>query len=270
MRPGQRALAGAAVLLAVLLFGLPLVTVFSEALRAGLAAVPEALADSDAQAAIWLTVRVALVSVFVNGIFGLLAAWCITKHDFPGRALLTTLIELPLSVSPVISGLVWILLLGSHGWFGPGLDAAGVQIVFATPGIMLATLFVTFPFVVRPLLPLMQEQGRQREEAAMLLGAGWWQIFRRVTVPEVKWALLSGVLLCNARAMGEFGAVSVVSGHIPGLTETMPLQVEALYNDYQSAAAFTMAALLACLALFTLAAKAVLEWTSVRRIRAPV
>ena len=179
-----------------------------------------------------------------------------------------TLIELPLSVSPVISGLTWVLLLGSHGWLGPTLQAMGIQVVFATPGIVLATLFVTFPFVVRPLLPLMQEQGRQQEEAATLLGGGLWQIFWRVTLPDIKWGLLSGVLLCNARAMGEFGAVSVVSGHIPGMTETMPLQVEALYNDYQAPAAFTMAALLACLSLVTLGAKAGLEWFTGRDDRA--
>ena len=252
----------------ILLFGLPLAAVFTEALRNGLAAIPSALTDPDASAAVALTVEVAAISVTVNTVFGLTAAWCITKHDFRGRALLVTLIELPLSVSPVISGLTWVLLLGSHGWFGPALQAMGIQIVFATPGIVLATLFVTFPFVVRPLLPLMQEQGRQQEEAATLLGAGLWQTFWRITLPDIKWALLSGVLLCNARAMGEFGAVSVVSGHIPGVTETMPLQVEALYNGYQAPAAFTMAALLACLALVTLGAKAALEWFTGRRSRA--
>ncbi len=240
---------------------------FPEALRDGAAAIPGVLADPDASAAIVLTLQVAAISVAVNTLFGLAAAWCITKHDFRGRGLLVTLIELPLSVSPVVSGLTWVLLLGSHGWFGPALDAMGIQVVFATPGIVLATLFVTFPFVVRPLLPLMQEQGRQQEEAATLLGAGLWHTFWRVTLPDISWALLSGVLLCNARAMGEFGAVSVVSGHIPGVTETMPLQVETLYNGYQAQAAFTMAALLASLALVTLGAKAALEWSTGRRGR---
>ncbi len=268
MTRAQVCLIGAAIVVTILLFGLPLAAVFTEALRNGLAAIPSALTDPDASAAVALTVEVAAISVTVNTLFGLTAAWCITKHDFRGRALLVTLIELPLSVSPVISGLTWVLLLGSHGWFGPALQAMGIQIVFATPGIVLATLFVTFPFVVRPLLPLMQEQGRQQEEAATLLGAGLWQTFWRITLPDIKWALLSGVLLCNARAMGEFGAVSVVSGHIPGVTETMPLQVEALYNGYQAPAAFTMAALLACLALVTLGAKAALEWFTGRRSRA--
>ena len=268
MTKGHALLIAASAGVAALLFGLPLASVFAEALHNGLAAIPDVLTDPDASAAIALTVEVAAISVAVNTLFGLAAAWCITKHDFRGRAMLVMLIELPLSVSPVISGLTWILLLGSHGWFGPALQAMGVQVVFATPGIVLATLFVTFPFVVRPLLPLMQEQGRQQEEAAVLLGAGLWQIFWRVTLPDIKWALLSGVLLCNARAMGEFGAVSVVSGHIPGVTETMPLQVEALYNDYQAPAAFTMAALLACLAVVTLAAKALLEWMTGRPSRA--
>ena len=202
----QALLIVAAVVLTTLLFGLPLAAVFTEALRNGLAAIPGVLADPDAAAAIALTVEVAAISVAVNTLFGVAAAWCITKHDFRFRALLVTLIELPLSVSPVISGLTWVLLLGSHGWFGPALQAMHIQVVFATPGIVLATLFVTFPFVVRPLLPLMQEQGRQQEEAATLLGAGLWHIFWRVTLPDIKWALLSGVLLCNARAMGEFGA----------------------------------------------------------------
>ena len=268
MTGAQAWLVGAAVALTLLLFGLPLAVVFTEALSNGLGAIPGVLADPDASAAVALTVEVAAISVAVNTIFGLAAAWCVTKHDFRGRALLVALIELPLSVSPVISGLTWVLLLGSHGWFGPLLQAMGLQVIFATPGIVLATLFVTFPFVVRPLLPLMQEQGRQQEEAATLLGAGLWQTFWRVTLPDVKWALLSGVLLCNARAMGEFGAVSVVSGHIPGVTETMPLQVEALYNGYQAPAAFTMAALLACLALVTLGAKAALEWFTQRPGRA--
>ena len=266
----MRALAVAAALgIVALLFVLPLAAVFVEALRHGATAALASLADPDALSAIRLTAVVGLVSVCVNTVFGVAAAWCLTKHDFRGRWLLVTLIELPLSVSPVISGLVWILVFGSQGWLGGFLRAWGLQVVFATPGIVLATLFVTFPFVVRPLLPLMQEQGRQQEEAAVLLGAGLWQTFRHVTLPNIRWGLLSGVLLCNARAMGEFGAVSVVSGHIPGLTETMPLRIESLYNDYQGPAAFAMSVLLAGLALLTLAAKAALEWRIGRRSTLP-
>ena len=267
-RPGRvaRVLAGAAAFVVVaVLFVLPLAVVFVEALRHGATAALASLVDPDALSAIRLTVVVGLVSVCVNTTLGVAAAWCLTKHDFPGRWLLVILIELPLSMSPVISGLVWILVFGTQGRLGAALRNAGLPVVFATPGIVLATLFVTFPFVVRPLLPLMQEQGRQQEEAAVLLGAGLWQTFRHVTLPNIRWALLSGVLLCNARAMGEFGAVSVVSGHIPGLTETMPLRIESLYNDYQGPAAFAMAALLAVLALLTLAAKSVLEWRTGRR-----
>ncbi len=255
----------AALVVVVALFVLPLLAVFAEALRGGVGALVAALSDPDALAAIRLTAEVAAISVTVNTVFGVAAAWCLGKHDFRGRRLLVLLIELPLSVSPVISGLVWILVFGSQGWLGPWLGRMGVQVVFALPGIVLATLFVTFPFVVRPLLPLMAEQGREAEEAAALLGGGLWQVFRHVTLPDIRWALLSGVLLCNARAMGEFGAVSVVSGHVPGLTETMPLRIEALYNDYQGAAAFAMAGLLASLALLTLAAKALLEWRTGRR-----
>jgi sulfate transport system permease protein len=249
----------AAILVAVVMLVMPLVVVFTEALSAGPGRVAEALADPDAHAAIWLTVEVAAISVTLNTIFGVAAAWCITKHDFPLRNLLVTLIELPLSVSPVVSGLVWMLVFGAQGWLGPWLRSHGIGIVFALPGIVLATVFVTFPFVVRPLLPLMQAQGREQEEAAALLGAGLWRTLWHVTMPEIRAGLLSGVLLCNARAMGEFGAVAVVSGHIPGVTETMPLRVEALYNDFQAGAAFAMAALLASLALVTLAAKAALE-----------
>ena len=268
-RAGRLLAASAALAIVGVLFVLPLAVVFVEALRSGAAAGLASLADPDALSAIRLTAVVGLASVCVNTAFGVAAAWCLTKHDFRGRWLLVTLIELPLSVSPVIAGLVWVLVFGSQGWLGAALRAQGVQVVFATPGIVLATVFVTFPFVVRPLLPLMQEQGRQQEEAAVLLGAGLWQTFRHVTLPNIRWALVSGVLLCNARAMGEFGAVSVVSGHIPGLTETMPLRIESLYNGYQGPAAFAMAALLACLALLTLAVKAALEWRTGRRSTLP-
>jgi sulfate/thiosulfate transport system permease protein len=252
-------LIAAAVLLLGLFLVLPLAAVFTEALRRGWDPVWEALADPDAQAAIRMTLLVAAISVPVNTLGGLAAAWCIAKFRFPGRALLLALIELPFSVSPVISGLVWVLLFGAHGWFGPWLQAHDVQIVFAVPGLVLATVFVTFPFVARTLIPLMEEQGRAAEEAAATLGASGWQTFRRVTLPEIRWALLSGVLLCNARAMGEFGAVSVVSGRIRGETNTMPLHIEILYNEYQFVGAFSVAALLALLALVTLAAKTLLE-----------
>lgn len=263
MRPGSpwpgRMLLVLALLVAGVLLLLPLAAVFTEALRRGWAPALTAIAEPDAQAAIRLTLLVAAISVPVNTVGGVAAAWCIAKFRFPGRGLLLSLIELPFSVSPVISGLVWVLLFGAQGWFGPWLQAHDVQIVFALPGLVLATVFVTFPFVARTLIPLMQEQGRGAEEAAATLGASGWQIFRRVTLPDIRWALLSGVLLCNARAMGEFGAVSVVSGHIRGETNTMPLHVEILYNEYQFVAAFAVAALLALLALVTLGAKAALE-----------
>ncbi|WP_159999411.1 sulfate ABC transporter permease subunit CysW [Roseomonas sp. 18066] len=252
-------LCGLALLLLALFLLLPLAAVFTEALRRGWGPVWQALSDPDAIAAIELTLLVAAIAVPVNTIGGVAGAWCIAKFDFPGRALLLALIELPFSVSPVISGLVWVLLFGAHGWFGPWLQAHDLQIVFALPGLVLATLFVTFPFVARTLIPLMQEQGRSAEEAAATLGASGWQTFFRVTLPEIRWALLSGVLLCNARAMGEFGAVSVVSGHVRGETNTMPLHIEILYNEYQFVGAFAVAALLALLALVTLAAKALLE-----------
>ncbi|MBO1076039.1 sulfate ABC transporter permease subunit CysW [Roseomonas marmotae] len=251
------------IALAVLLLGvfllLPLAAVFTEALRRGWVPVWQTLSDPDAIASIRLTLLVAAIAVPVNTLGGLAAAWCIAKFRFPGRALLLALIELPFSVSPVISGLVWVLLFGAHGWLGPWLQAHDIQIVFAVPGLVLATIFVTFPFVARTLIPLMQEQGRASEEAAATLGASGWQTFRRVTLPEIRWGLLSGVLLCNARAMGEFGAVSVVSGHIRGETNTMPLHVEILYNEYQFVGAFTMASVLALLALVTLGAKTLLE-----------
>ncbi|WP_346296394.1 sulfate ABC transporter permease subunit CysW [Rhodopseudomonas sp. P1] len=238
---------------------LPLILVFSEALAKGVAFYLSALADEEALAAIKLTLIAAGISVGLNLVFGVIAAWAIAKFDFPGKTFLITLIDLPFSVSPVISGLVFVLLFGAQGWFGPWLMAHGVQILFAVPAIVLATTFVTFPFVARELIPLMQEQGQQEEEAAISLGASGWTTFWRVTLPNIKWGLLYGVLLCNARAMGEFGAVSVVSGHIRGETNTMPLLVEILYNEYQMAAAFAVASLLALLALVTLIVKTVLE-----------
>ncbi|MFZ4406942.1 MAG: sulfate ABC transporter permease subunit CysW [Paracraurococcus sp.] len=255
----RAAIAALALLVGLLVLGLPLAAVFVEALRRGWPVALAALAEPDTIAAIRLTLLVAAIAVPVNLIGGLAAAWCIAKHDFPGKRLLTTLIELPFSVSPVISGLVFVLIFGMQGWLGPTLQASDIQVIFALPGLVLATIFVTFPFVARTVLPLMQEQGREEEEAAATLGASGLQVFRRVTLPNVKWALLSGVLLCNARAMGEFGAVSVVSGHIRGQTNTMPLHVEILYNEYQFAGAFAVAALLALLGLVTLAAKTVLE-----------
>ncbi|MBI0434704.1 sulfate ABC transporter permease subunit CysW [Roseomonas sp. KE0001] len=263
-----------AILLAVLVLGLllllPLLAVATEALRRGWTPVVAAITDPDALAAIRLTLLIAAISVPVNTLGGLAAAWCIAKFDFPGRALLLALIELPFSVSPVISGLVWVLLFGAQGWLGPWLQERDIQIVFALPGLVLATIFVTFPFVARTLVPLMQEQGRSAEEAAATLGASGWQTFRRVTLPDIRWALLSGVLLCNARAMGEFGAVSVVSGHIRGETNTMPLHIEILYNEYQFVGAFAVAGLLALLALVTLAAKALLERSGdLARLRRP-
>lgn len=239
---------------------LPLGAVFTEALRRGFATYLEALLEPDALAAIRLTLLVAAIAVPVNVVFGINAAWAITKHRFPGKSLLLTLIDLPFSVSPVISGLVYVLLFGAHGLIGPFLRSHGIQIVFAVPGLVLATIFVTFPFVARELIPLMQAQGLDEEEAAITLGASGWQTFRRVTLPNIRWGLLYGVLLSNARAMGEFGAVSVVSGHIRGETDTMPLHVEILYNEYNFVAAFAVASVLAILALVTLVAKSLLEW----------
>jgi sulfate transport system permease protein len=235
---------------------LPLILVFSEALSKGVGFYLSAMADEEALAAIKLTLIAAAISVSLNLVFGVIAAWAIAKFDFPGKTILVTLIDLPFSVSPVISGLVFVLLFGAQGFFGPWLMAHGVQILFAVPAIVMATTFVTFPFVARELIPLMQEQGQQEEEAAISLGANGWRTFWRVTLPNIKWGLLYGVLLCNARAMGEFGAVSVVSGHIRGETNTMPLLVEILYNEYQMAAAFAIASLLA---LVTLVVKTVLE-----------
>jgi sulfate transport system permease protein len=249
----------AVVFLALFLF-LPLVSVFYEALVTGFGPYFEALAERDALAAIRLTLLVAAIAVPANLLFGLAAAWAIAKFEFKGKSFLITLIDLPFSVSPVTSGLIYVLLFGSQGIFGPWLQSQGIQIIFAVPGIVLATIFVTFPFIARELIPIMEEQGTGDEEAAISLGAGPWRTFFRVTLPNVKWALLYGVLLCNARAMGEFGAVSVVSGKIRGQTNTMPLQVEILYNEYMSAAAFAVASLLALLALITLGLKTFLEW----------
>jgi sulfate/thiosulfate transport system permease protein len=259
-RTTRVALAAVTVLLLVIFLLLPLAVVFTEALSHGFAPAAAALAEPETVASIKLTLLVAAVSVPLNTVCGLAAAWCIGRFDFPGRSLLITLIELPFSVSPVISGLVWVLLFGANGWFGPMLDRMGLRVIFAVPGLILATVLVTFPFVARTLIPLMQQQDIAEEEAAITLGAGFWQMFWRVTLPNVRWGLLYGVLLCNARAMGEFGAVSVVSGHVRGQTMTMPLQVEALFNDYDWIGAFTIAALLALLALVTLAVKATLEW----------
>ncbi|NRP22323.1 Sulfate transport system permease protein CysW [Ensifer adhaerens] len=238
---------------------LPLAAVFTEALRKGPAEFFSALGDAETFSAIRLTLIVAAIAVPLNLVFGVAAAWAIAKFEFKGKAFLTTLIDLPFSVSPVISGLVFVLLFGSHSLIGPWLQSHGIQILFAVPGLVLATVFVTFPFVARELIPLMQEQGTSDEEAALSLGASGWQTFWHVTLPNIKWGLLYGVLLCNARAMGEFGAVSVVSGHIRGQTNTMPLQVEILYNEYNFVAAFAVATLLALLALVTLVLKTALE-----------
>ena len=248
-----------AVLFLTVFVVLPLVVVFADAFSRGITAYLAALSEPEALAAIRLTLAVAAISVGLNLVFGLIAAWAIAKFEFKGKAFLTTLIDLPFSVSPVISGLVYVLLFGAQGLLGEWLKAHGIQILFAVPGIALATTFVTFPFVARALIPLMQEQGTQEEEAAISLGASGLQTFFRVTLPNIKWGVLYGVLLCNARAMGEFGAVSVVSGHIRGETNTMPLLVEILYYEYQFVAAFAIASLLAMLALITLIAKTILE-----------
>jgi sulfate transport system permease protein len=238
----------------------PLAAVFVEAFRKGAGAYVASFADPAVGSAIRLTLLAAGIAVPVNLVFGLAAAWAVAKFEFPGKSLLTTLIDLPLAVSPVVSGLIYVLVFGLNGWLGGWLQAHGLQVIFAVPGIVLATVFVTVPFVARELIPLMQEQGTEDEESALTLGASGWQTFRRVTLPNVRWALLYGVILCNARAMGEFGAVSVVSGHIRGKTNTVPLQVEILYNEYNFVAAFAVASLLAMLALVTLAAKTLVEW----------
>ncbi|MFH7044336.1 sulfate ABC transporter permease subunit CysW [Paucibacter sp. JuS9] len=246
---------------------LPLIAVFSEALRKGWDVYFAALVETDALSAMKLTLIAAAISVPVNLVFGVSAAWAIAKHDFRGKQLLITLIDLPFSVSPVVAGLIYVLLFGAQGWFGPWLQEHDWKIVFAVPGIVLATVFVTFPFIARELIPLMQAQGRDEEEAATVLGASGWQTFWRVTLPNVKWGLLYGVILCNARAMGEFGAVSVVSGHIRGMTNTLPLHVEILYNEYQFAAAFAVASLLALLALVTLVLKQFVEWRAHAQVK---
>jgi sulfate/thiosulfate transport system permease protein len=256
----RAALIGVALFFLVVFLILPLVVVFAEAFRQGFGAYVAALTEPAALAAIRLTLLTALIVVPLNAAFGIAAAWAITKFEFPAKNLLITLIDLPFSVSPVIGGMVFVLLFGLQGLLGPWLDAHGITIVFAVPGIIIATLFVTLPFVARELIPLMQKQGTQQEEAALMLGANGWQTLLRVTLPNIKWGLLYGILLCNGRAMGEFGAVAVVSGHIIGLTNTMPLHVEVLYNDYAFAAAFAVASLLTMMALATLALKIWLEW----------
>ncbi len=258
--PMRWLLIGLALLFLGFFLFLPLVAVFAEALVKGLAVYLASLNEPDALAAIRLTLLTAAIAVPLNLVFGVTAAWAIAKFEFRGKSFLTTLIDLPFSVSPVISGLIYVLLFGLQGWLGPWLAAHDIKLIFAVPGIVLATIFVTFPFVARELIPLMQEQGTEEEEAAVLLGASGFHTFWRVTLPNVRWGLLYGVILCNARAMGEFGAVSVVSGHIRGLTNTLPLHVEILYNEYNFVAAFAVASLLALLALVTLAAKSLIEW----------
>lgn len=261
-------LTGIALAFLLLFLVLPLAAVFTEALRKGLGAYLEALKEPDAWSAIRLTLLTAAIAVPLNLVFGIAAAWCIAKYEFRGKAFLTTLVDLPFSVSPVVSGLVYVLVFGAQGWLGPWLAEHDIKIVFAVPGIVLATVFVTFPFIARELIPLMQAQGNEEEQAAIVLGATGWQTFWHVTLPNIKWGLIYGVILCNARAMGEFGAVSVVSGHIRGQTNTMPLHVEILYNEYQSVAAFAVASLLALLALVTLAIKSVAEWRQERLMKA--
>ncbi len=264
-RWAQALLVGGAIAFLGLFLFVPLLAVFEEALRNGVGAYAAAIAQPEARSAIKLTLLTAAVVVPLNLIFGLAAAWLITRFEFRGKNLLTTLIDLPFAVSPVIAGMIYVLLFGSQGWFGGWLGAHHIRIIFAVPGIILATTFVTFPFIARELIPLMEAAGTDEEEAALTLGASGWQMFFRVTLPNVKWGLLYGLVICNARAMGEFGAVSVVSGHIRGLTNTMPLYVEILYNDYQFAASFAVASLLTLLALLTLAAKSVLG----RRVARP-
>ena len=245
---------------------MPLVAVFVEAFRKGWTTYYRALIEPDALSAIRLTLLAALIAVPLNVIFGISAAWAIAKYQFRGKQLLTTLIDLPFSVSPVVAGLIYVLVFGAQGWFGSWLGDNDIKIIFAVPGIVLATIFVTFPFVARELIPLMESQGPEEEEAAIVLGASGWQTFRRITLPNIKWGLLYGIILCNARAMGEFGAVSVVSGHIRGQTNTLPLHVEILYNEYNFAAAFAVASLLALLALMTLVLKTVIEWRASRQL----
>ncbi len=258
------AVRGVLIIVSLLFLGLflfvPLIAVFVEALRNGVATYWTSLQQPDALSAIKLTLLVTAISIPLNLVFGLAASWAIAKFEFFGKSFLITLIDLPFAVSPVISGLIYVLVFGLQGWLGPWLSEHNFKVIFAVPGIVLATIFVTFPFVARELIPLMQEQGTEEEQAALSLGASGWRVFVRVTLPNVKWALLYGVILCNARAMGEFGAVSVVSGHIRGKTNTMPLHVEILYNEYNFVAAFAVASVLALLALLTLAAKSIVEW----------
>lgn len=253
-------LIGLAIVFLTLIVILPLIAVFAEALRQGVRAYFASFHETDVLSAVRLTLLVAAIAVPLNTVFGIVASWAIAKFEFIGKSLLVTLIDLPFTVSPVVAGLVYVLVFGIHGWFGPWLVANDVQIIFAVPGLVLATMFVTFPFVARELIPLMEEQGNDEEEAALSLGASGLRTFFRVTLPNIKWGLLYGVLLCNARAMGEFGAVSVVSGHIRGETNTMPLYVEILYNEYNFVAAFAVASLLAMLALVTLVLKKLIEW----------
>jgi len=253
-------LTGVALLFLALTLVLPLVLVFTQALSKGLVAYWSAITEPDALSAAKLTLLIASIAVPINLIFGVAAAWCISKFSFRGKNLLITLIDLPFAVSPVISGMIFVLLFGAHSWFGPWLQDHDLKIIFAVPGMVLATTFVTAPFIARELIPLMQEQGTEEEEAAIVLGAGGWQTFWRVTLPNIKWGVLYGLILCNARAMGEFGAVSVVSGHIRGETNTLPLQVEILYNEYAFAASFAVASVLTFLALVTLGLKTAVEW----------
>ena len=245
---------------------LPLITVFYEALRKGWDVYASAIVEPDAWSAIKLTLIAAAIAVPLNVVFGLAAAWAIAKFEFRGKQFLITLIDLPFSVSPVVAGLIYVLVFGSHGWFGGWLRDNDIKVIFAVPGIVLATIFVTVPFIARELIPLMQAQGKEEEEAAIVLGASGWRVFAQITLPNIKWGLIYGVILCNARAMGEFGAVSVVSGHIRGMTNTMPLHIEILYNEYQFAAAFAVASLLALLALVTLVIKTFVEWQQAKAV----
>ena len=258
-RPVRWTLIGTALVFLALVLLFPLVTVFHQALAKGLPAYLEAIREPDALSAAKLTLLIASIAVPVNLVFGIAAAWCISKFEFRGKNMLITLIDLPFAVSPVISGMIFVLLFGAHGWFGEWLSDHNIQIIFAVPGMVLATTFITAPFIARELIPLMQEQGSEEEEAAIVLGASGWQTFFRVTLPNIKWGLLYGLILCNARAMGEFGAVSVVSGHVRGMTTTMPLEVEILYNEYSFVGAFAVASLLTLLAIVTLVVKKLVE-----------
>lgn len=263
----QYILIGISLIFLFLFLVLPLAAVFTEALRKGFGAYFAALHEPDAWSAIKLTLIATAIAVPLNLVFGVAAAWAIARFEFWGKSFLITLVDLPFSVSPVVAGLVYVLLFGAQGWFGPWLQEHDIKIIFAVPGIVLATIFVTFPFIARELIPLMQAQGSDEEQAAIVLGASGWQTFWHVTLPNIKWGLLYGVILCNARAMGEFGAVSVVSGHIRGQTNTLPLHVEILYNEYQSVAAFAVASLLAILALVTLCLKSFAEWQNERQLK---